>query len=320
MIITVIVCTYNRCQSLPTALESIAASKLPESVEWEVLVVDNNSKDQTREVVADFFRRFPGRFRYLFEAQPGKSYALNSGIREAQGQILAFVDDDVTVEPFWLDRLTSALSSGGVAGCGGRVMPQWACSPPEWMPQDGRYPMGPLVMFDLGRETAPLKEPPFGTNMAYRRDLFGKYGGFRTDLGPTPGSEIRGEDSEFGHRLFAAGEVLLYEPAAVVHHPVAKSRLQKKYFLTWWFDKARADVRAGILPDRSKFSIKGIPLYLFRRLIVRAVLWIVAFGQSRRFSNKIKVWYLAGQILECHRHGSPGKRHLNHPAQHANVS
>ena len=69
-----------------------------------MLVVDNNSSDQTREVVEEFADRYPGRFRYLFEPQPGKSYALNSGIREARGTVLAFIDDDVTVEPSWLTR------------------------------------------------------------------------------------------------------------------------------------------------------------------------------------------------------------------------
>ena len=99
MRITVILCTLNRCQSLAETLESIAISTLPDSVDWEILVVDNNSTDHTREVVEEFGRRYPDRFRYIFEPRPGKSYALNAGIREAQGEILAFTDDDVTVEP-----------------------------------------------------------------------------------------------------------------------------------------------------------------------------------------------------------------------------
>jgi len=69
---------------LAKALDSVAASRLPDSVEWEVVVVDNNSRDQTREVVEEFRCRYPGRFRYLFEPRQGKSYALNAGIREAQ--------------------------------------------------------------------------------------------------------------------------------------------------------------------------------------------------------------------------------------------
>ena len=120
---TVVLCTYNRCQSLERALSSIAASTLPQGFEWEVLVVDNNSSDQTREVVEDFCRRYPGRFRHVFEPRQGKSYALNTAISGARGDVLAFVDDDVFVEPTWLQNLTADLYSGEWAGAGGRILP-----------------------------------------------------------------------------------------------------------------------------------------------------------------------------------------------------
>ncbi|MGC2247271.1 MAG: glycosyltransferase, partial [Terriglobales bacterium] len=85
MRIALILCTYNRCEFLAKALDSIAASILPESVEWEVFVVDNNSSDQTREVVEGFCHRYPERFRYVIERQQGLSSARNAGIRESQG-------------------------------------------------------------------------------------------------------------------------------------------------------------------------------------------------------------------------------------------
>src|ERR1700733_6639045 len=97
MEVTVIVCTYNRGQSLAEALDSVAKSTLPEAVAWEVLVVDNNSTDQTRDVVEKVCSRVPGRFRYLLESRPGKLHALNAAIREARGDVLAFMDDDATV-------------------------------------------------------------------------------------------------------------------------------------------------------------------------------------------------------------------------------
>src|ERR1051325_7506441 len=109
MRLTAILCTYNRCQSLQRALNSAAALVLPESVEWEVLVVDNNSNDQTRKTAGGFSARYPGRFRYLFEPRPGKSHALNAGIREARRNFLSFMDDDVVVHPEWLQNLTGAL-------------------------------------------------------------------------------------------------------------------------------------------------------------------------------------------------------------------
>src|SRR5713226_240915 len=89
--ITVIVCTYNRCRILADTLANVDASEMPSSVTWEVLVVDNNSTDQTREVVCDFHRRQPERFRYLLEPKHGKSYALNAGIATAGGAGIAFL-------------------------------------------------------------------------------------------------------------------------------------------------------------------------------------------------------------------------------------
>ncbi len=307
MNITVILCTYNRCQSLVKALSSVALSRLPESVAWEVLVVDNNSHDQTRDVVADFCGRYPGRFRYLFESRPGKSYALNSGIAEAQGDVLAFMDDDVIVEPMWLQKLTAGLLKGKWVGCGGRILPESRYTCPRWLPE-GRDAFGPLAAFDLGLEAGRLEEAPFGTNMAFQKALFAKYGGFRTDLGPRPGSEIRSEDTELGNRLLAAGEQLWYEPSAIVYHDVHQNRLRKHYFLAWWFDKARADIQAFGRPANTKLVLAGIPLRSFRRLAVWTARWMLAVGPSRRFSNKLRVWSVAGQILECYRQAHSARR------------
>ncbi len=125
---------------------------LPDSVTWEILVVDNNSKDQTPEVVEDFSSRYLGRFRYLFEPQPGKSYALNAGIRNSQAEVLAFLDDDVTVEPTWLQNLTAPLQDRQWAGVGGRIRPEQGFSPPRWMVLEGDRSLGGALaaMFDLG--------------------------------------------------------------------------------------------------------------------------------------------------------------------------
>jgi glucosyl-dolichyl phosphate glucuronosyltransferase len=307
MNVTVILCTYNRCQSLAKALESAAALRLPESVDWEVLVVDNNSSDRTREVVEGFCRRHPGHFRYLFESTQGKSHALN-GIREARGDILAFTDDDATVEPTWLHNLTAALQNSEWAGAGGRVFPERTFSPPRWLSLKERYALGPLALFDLGPEAGELAEPPFGNNMAFRKAMFEKYGGFRTDLGPNPNNEIRGEDTAFGRRLLDEGERLRYEPSAVVYHGIPESRLQKKYFLAWWFDKARAGIRELGFPSDTTWRVAGIPLVLFRRLAVWTLRGAVACRSSRRFFCKVQVWLLAGQITECYHRWRDGQK------------
>jgi glycosyltransferase involved in cell wall biosynthesis len=308
MDITVILCTYNRCRVLAKALDSLAASRLPETVEWEVLVVDNNSTDQSRQVVEEFYRAKLGHVRYLFEPQPGKSYALNSGIREARGKILAFIDDDVTVEPTWLQNLVFALRDGEWVGAGGRILTGKTIPFPHWLAPDGPYSMGGVLAasFDLGDKAGPLDRAPYGTNMAFRKEMFEKYGGFRMDLGPSPNNEIPrpNEDTEFGRRLMAAGERLWYEPSAVVHHEVPEKRLRKEYFLAWWFDFGRAMVREwGRGPDllgipRPYFNILKMVMTTMPRL---AAPWMLAWQPQRRFFFKTQLWKVAGEVTEFYR-------------------
>ncbi len=314
--ITVILCTYNRCRILAKALQSIASSILSDRIDWEVLVVDNNSSDQTSETIAQFCHQYPRRFRYLLEPKAGKSYALNSGIRVARGEILAFVDDDVTVEPTWLDNLTSSLRDGAWAGSGGRTLPSQTVPVPLWLSLEGRYGLGGIVAawFDMGNESCELDRAPYGTNMAFRKIMFEKYGGFRTDLGPSPDKSVLrpNEDTEFGRRLMSAGEHLRYEPSAIVYHPVSESRLTKEYILDWSFDYGRASTReSGGRPDiigipRGCFTIPKVALTM---LAPQAVRWMFALNPKRRFYYKSRVWMDAGRIREVvHRWGSAKSR------------
>jgi glucosyl-dolichyl phosphate glucuronosyltransferase len=305
MKITAILCTFNRSASLQKALDSAAAQVLPESVPWEVLVVDNNSSDQTREVAEQYCRRYPGRFRYTFEPQQGKSHALNRGIREAEGDIVAFLDDDVTAEPAWLQNVTAPLQHSIWVGVGGRIVPPPNFSPPPWLALEGPYELGGiLALFDKGGEGAELTEAPFGTNMAFRKQIFEKYGLFRPDLGPCPGSEIRGEDTEFGRRVLKGGDRLWYEPSAIVHHAVPESRLQKDYFLRFLYDHGRASIREKEQRPPIWFVPRLyliIPRIVLALLLTRILAWLFSFNPQHRFQRKCMVWMNFGQIVEIFR-------------------
>jgi glycosyltransferase involved in cell wall biosynthesis len=292
MKVTVILCTFNRCRSLPKALESVAASVLPDSVDWEVLVVDNNSKDETRAVVENFIRRYPGRFRYLLESQQGLSRARNAGVAEARGDILAFMDDDVTVEPTWLQNLTrSMLNDSQWAGAGGRIVLQWPIPLPAWLITHGPRARHGFPGFDQGNVPKGLNGPPFGTNMTFRREMFERYGNFRTDLGRCANQLMSNEDTEFGRRLISGGERLRYEPSAVVYHPVPEARINKEHFLEWWFEKGRSDAR----------ELATSPLKLFCSFLAWIVRWTVATDPALRFYCKLVVWEKAGTLMEWSR-------------------
>lgn len=295
--ITVVVCTYNRAVTLPKALESVATQTLSPSVGWEILVVDNNSSDGTRQVVEDFQRRYPGRFRYLLEPQQGVSHARNAGIRDAQGDIVAYIDDDETAAVGWLQNLTGNLRSGEWVGAGGRIVPQWNCSRPRWLSTENSFTTAPLAAFDMHTDKEELTEPPFTANVAFRKEIFARLGGFRTDLGRSGKNLLSNEDTEFGRRVLAAGGRLRYEPSAVTYHPVEESRVRRAYFLAWWFNKGRSDVREiGITPNGKHFF--GIPLRSFRNVAVGVLRWTVALDPCRRFTCKLKIWVNVGEAYE----------------------
>ena len=295
--ITVIVCTYNRGQRLRTALESLLDSVVAPGTEWEILVVDNNSSDDTKETVGSLRKLHPNRIRYVFEAKQGLSNARNCGIDQARGQVIAFTDDDVTVDPGWLQNLTALLFDDRFAGAGGLVLPHEGFVQPDWLVMDGGMmdSSGVLALFNNGTCPGELNRPPFGANMAFRKAIFEKHGGFRPELGRCGESLIGNEDTEFGARLMAAGESLWYEPAAVVYHPVSEVRLSKRYFLRWWFSYGRAIYRqAGARP-----AVFGIPRAYFS-VLSRAARWLSSSPRDARtqFYWKCRLWVAAGEVAE----------------------
>lgn len=302
--VTIIICTYNRCNVLAGTLANVAALEMPSDVAWDVLVVDNNSTDQTREVVAAFHRENP-RFHYLFEPGEGKSRALNAGIANAGGKVLAFLDDDVTVEPTWLNNLTSGLRTGEWVGAGGRILPAGSFTLPDWLPPRNFPAL--FGHFDLGDQPGQLLCPPYGSNMAFRKTVFEKYGGFRTDLGPSrqPTIPRKNEDTEFGCRVINAGERLRYEPSAVVYHPILPERLTEEYFREWWFEFGRARARELGKP-RDLYGIPGAYVEGLRYLIriVRATTrWVFSVRRQNRIWHQGQAWRWAGHVVELWRLG-----------------
>ena len=183
---SVLVCTYNRADLLREMLESLRTVQSPRA--WDVVVVDNNSSDHTRAVVENFARVFPVPLTYVFEARQGKSYALNTGIQVSGADIIVFTDDDVRVGPGWLDAACSTLDEQmHVDYTGGPVRPIWGGTPPVWLDQRRGDLWGTLAILDYGDTPFVFEERrrvPLGANMAVRRTLIERIGGFHPALGP----------------------------------------------------------------------------------------------------------------------------------------
>jgi glucosyl-dolichyl phosphate glucuronosyltransferase len=301
MRLSVIVCTWNRRELLKAALDSIAASALQPTLDWEIIIVDNNSTDGTRSLCEELVRSNPARFRYFLESRPGKSFALNSAVENSKGEILAFTDDDVTVAPNWLAEILHTFDTWNCAGVAGKIVPVWAMPKPPWLASDGPYrPMAVIVNYDLGDAPCETTVPPFGANLAFTRQAFAQHGLYRTDIGPSTDRKVGCEDTEFGRRVLAGGGKIVYAPHAVVYHPVEEARLHKDYFRDWYYDYGQAITRAyGVHPQFPK--LLGAPRYLYRKLATNTLHWLLSANAQRRFYYNLQLYQLAGELRESRR-------------------
>lgn len=299
MKISVIIATYNRSDMLAVALQSLTQMTVPPDFDLEILIVNNNSTDSTQAVAESFVARHPVRFRYIFEPQQGKSFALNTGVAAARGDILAFTDDDITVHPNWVVELCRTIEAFRCAGVGGKIVPVWNVPKPDWLEMEGPHRlMNAVVSFDLGSKPCPITTAALGANFAFKKKVFQEYGAFRTDLGPTVGSQIRGEDSEFCRRLIKAGETLIYSPSAIVYHPVEQHRTEKRYFQAWYLGRGRASIRELGIPKGAVRYFR-IPRYMFLLFFGNLLKWVFGTSPKVRFYYKLQVYEILGQILEA---------------------
>jgi glycosyltransferase involved in cell wall biosynthesis len=265
---------------------------------WELIVVDNNSQDNTRHEVEAFAQRSGLNVRYLFESRPGKSFALNTGVKEAKGELLAFTDDDITVDAYWLAEIGRAFEEHDCLAVGGKILPLWHAPKPCWFYEERPFSLrGVIVHYDLGEDVCEATIPPFGANMAFRRTAFDKYGLFRTDLGPIQNVLLRGEETELFQRIFRTQSKVIYWPNAIVYHPVPKERLQKAYAQSFFYNAGKTEFRVGGIPQGTVCYL-GVPRFLFRTIAGSFFAWTFSLEPKRRFRNKLRMYHSAGMIAE----------------------
>jgi glycosyltransferase involved in cell wall biosynthesis len=308
---SIVIATFNRAAVLRTTLDSLASLQ-PEG-SWEVIVIDNNSPDETRQVVEAAARTFPVPLQYVFEREPGRSAALNTGFRVAHGEILVTTDDDVRVDPDWLDRIAAGFDAHGCDYVGGRVLPVWPGARPDWLPARNEVLCGVLAVMDYG--TAPIRygaRVPLGVNMAIRRDALRRAGPFDNRIGRKAGTLLGQEVREWCVRAHAAGLAGYYLPDVVVHHLIPQDRLTRRYFRRWyyWRGVSRAILYAdcgldmenpeGPPPDVARTRhVAGVPRYLFRTAFGRlreAVAARLAGDGVRSFDGELWLCFFAGIV------------------------
>lgn len=314
--ITVLIATYNRADLLARTLDTIALSRIDRR--WDVVVVDNNSSDRTREVVQARVASYPVPLRYMREERQGKSNALNTALAAIASDAIAFTDDDVRVPPGWLDALTAPLfARADIDYTGGPVRPMWERPKPRWLDERGDLG-GTIAVKDHGPEPFIFEEAartPLGVNMCVRGPVFDRIGGFRPDLGRSGGSLLGQEQAEFFCRSRAAGVRGLYVPAAGLDHFVPAARLTRTYFWRWWFWKGVSHARLhrihgvtelGIVLSRVP-HVFGIPRYLFGNASRHALGWLGSTAHRDRsgaMRHLMALAYCLGYCWERLRRGN----------------
>ncbi len=236
--VTVAIPTYNRADFLRQTLAGIVTQEFPRD-HFEVLVIDNNSRDHTRAVVAEFASSRPAPC-YLHESQQGLDHARNRAIAEARGEIILFADDDILVQPDWIAQMAVPMLADParrIGAVGGEVIPVFPDGLPEWV-REWHAPLG------FRTDTGPLepRHSPMGANLAFPGWVFEQLGTFHTGLDRAAGNYFSGGDSEMIRRVRAAGLEVWFVPAAAVQHQLPANRTTFRYAARHAFDSARSRV------------------------------------------------------------------------------
>lgn len=293
---SVIVCTYNRAASLVRTLRSLQAQALSPGIDWEVIVVDNNSTDGTRSVVESFRATFP-QLRYSREARQGLAFARNHGIAIARGAVLLFTDDDVAPEAEWLSRVVDGMHAHCCDACGGFIAPVWESPPPAWLTERFHGFLAIKAERSDTYEIRPGDPLPFGANMAFRREVFDHFGLFDVARGRRGKILASGEDGEFFERILGRGAKVMFFGDARVHHNVESFRLTKNYFRRWRYQTSRNLAESRGFQGRRRLF--GVPLYMYPqtlRAIGRALLAKLRGPADEAFLREIIAWHFMGSI------------------------
>ncbi|MBI3652034.1 MAG: glycosyltransferase family 2 protein [Acidobacteria bacterium] len=311
---SIIIPTYNRADEVRGTLCNMAM--LTPQGDWEVIVVDNNSTDDTRAVVEDIATWFPVKLHYLFEQEQGRCAALNRGILAAHGEIILTTDDDVRVAPDWLDQAASALAQHQCDYVGGKVLPIWGGERPAWLPNHAGRPWSVIALLDHGE--APLefnqRYVPLGVNLAFRRDCFTRAGLWDNRVGRKAGTLLGQEVREWGLRAKAAGLRGFYAPQMVVQHIIPQERLSKRYFRRWFYwngisrallyEQARINMES---PEDTSLDfanvphLAGVPRYMLRTYFGTFVRMLKAYASKdieARFERELELWFFAGVVRQ----------------------
>lgn len=226
--ISIIICTYNRDQYIYQCLSRIANNKT--RFDWEIILINNNSTDNTQSECERFKKEYPAaNYYYFIEYTAGLSYARNRGIRESHGDWFLFLDDDSMVSNDYIENLGNWLIKyPDIGAFGGAIKPLFENETPAWL---SSWSMGFVSALDLGNDVKIFGKDkyPIGANMGISRKTINQVGGFNTSLGRTKDLLLGGEEKDIFMRIRIAGYPIYYLPNIEVQHCIPARRTTNDY-------------------------------------------------------------------------------------------
>jgi glycosyltransferase involved in cell wall biosynthesis len=261
-LISVVLCTYNRADLLAAALQTLCEQSLDRG-EYEVIVVDNNSTDDTRSV-AEGFCRSRANVRYVLETRQGLSHARNRGWQEARGEYVAYTDDDCKLPPQWLAVARQIIAKKSPEIFGGPYFAFYNTAKPPWFKDS-------YGSCELGGEARALNADEFlaGGNIFFRRELLETLGGFDTSLGMAGAKIAYGEETALQKRVRDASPeaCIYYDPDLYVYHLVRPEKMTLLWRARAAFPKGRSVYRVhqGDAPatiGKASMTVRAIRIVL----------------------------------------------------------
>ena len=231
--ISAIICTHNRSAYFKKAIQSLAEQTLP-GEQYEVIVVDNGSTDDTKAIV-ESIKHFEN-LRYIYEPILGLSQARNTGWQNARGEYIAFLDDDAIACPEWVERIVEAFENVNPrpGSVGGKVIPIWEVERPAWLSKQMELPLTIVDWTDKASFLTEDHQHLRGCNISYPRETLQKAGGFSTSLGRKGINLLSGEEELLERRLKKQALGIYYDPEIYVYHHIPAERLAKLVLDTFY--------------------------------------------------------------------------------------
>ena len=267
--LSIIICTYNRDKYIYNVLKSIVENDFPAS-KYEIVLINNNSTDNTEQECFRFQKDFPEcEFRYFLEKNQGLSYARNRGIKESQGDVFIYVDDDAVVNKEYLYSYYDFFEKNPEAmAAGGAIIPVYETEEPRWISYYTKQLLTAYLYYGNHIKEFKAGKFPGGGNAAYRKEVFDQIGVFNPELGRKGDSLIGAEEKDIFDKMRNKNMKFYYLPNSILYHIISPQKLSKDYFNRLTYSIGKSERMRTLAISRSKY---------LKRIFIELIKWGASF-------------------------------------------